>query len=79
MNTILEKIYYEWLEDSEETKEVKEAYREIEKFNDLLKNSLKKEDFFKLDDAIVEHFSVGQKQGFMAGFEICKKLLLGGK
>lgn len=35
--------------------------------------------FFKYDDAVMDVISAHQKQGFMAGFEIARQLMAGGK
>lgn len=79
MNEILEKIYYEWLEELKDSEEIDRIQKELDEYDDILKEALPNRKFFEHDDLIMNFAYEHQKQGFIAGFEICKKLLLGGK
>ena len=78
MENVLETLYYEWADNLEgDTKEVKEAFKKINEYENALRSALS-DDFLPFDDAIMYVASTSQKQGFMAGFEIARQLLTGG-
>ena len=77
--SILENIYCVWNNELEgDSEEVIKAFRELSKFDKEIKTALS-EDFFEYDDAVMNVISTSQKQGFMAGFEIARQLMVGGK
>lgn len=71
---MLDVIYYEWLSNLRDTKEVKDAFKRLNEYEDTLKNALSDE-FFPYDDAVMKAIGESQKQGFMGGFEVAKQLL----
>lgn len=74
---ILERIYFEWCQEMKDSSAVDEAMKKLSSFNDQLRESVR-EDYYRLDEAIMDLASESQKQGFMAGFEVAKQLFLGG-
>ena len=77
--SILESIYYEWNSGLEgDSTEVIKAHEELSIFDEGIKTALS-ENFFKYDDAVMDVISAHQKLGFMAGFEIARQLMAGGK
>lgn len=79
--SILEELYYEWNSKSGRS----ESSEPIVKEMDEIINSAKKGEamttnhFYKLDDLIGEYGAISEKEGFMAGFEIARQLMTGGK
>lgn len=74
---VLETLYHEWCSDLQDNKEVEEASNTLCKFDEELKGAMK-DNCFDLDCAIMDFASASQKQGFMGGFEIARRLFLEG-
>lgn len=78
---ILETLYYEWNNNSGRSRESDPIVKEMDRIIDAAKKggAMTTNHFYKLDDLIGEYGAISEKEGFMAGFEMCKQLLLGGK
>lgn len=78
MKNVLERIYYEWCCELEDEQKVIDANENLSVFDEKIEKALGN-DFFKYDDAVMEFVSQSQKQGFMAGFEIARQIMTGGR
>ncbi len=73
----LEVLFNKFCEKIEDSKEVKDSLKEINKYLDKIENNISYEDVFSFDEAIGSYGLYNLKQGFMAGFEIARQLFTG--
>lgn len=76
---ILEKVYYDWQDNSVDTQEIKKSYYKADRMINKLTTDLNKEEILQLSDAIVGYGAETQKQGFFAGFNIAIQLMFNRK
>ena len=75
---ILERIYIDYCEEYHNNVELNRLSENVMEYEELLRNALS-DSFFDYENLMTKVVFEHQKQSFMAGFEMCKQLLLGGK